>query len=128
MRDIRTFCGAKDKEPVEVVFTVSVNKRLAIFPRAAYDQMIAKLKALATPEAKALVAKFENYREVQETDQQNRVKLPQMQAEAFQLSGEVVVYGSGKYLEMVNKKTWFDQWSKDVEALAGLAGTMNEVF
>lgn len=105
---MRAASGAKEEETFDVVVSVSMEGRVGIYPLPHYEKILANLNASPEedPVGAELRRNYLNYMEVQNTDKQNRVRIPQLLAEKYKLKGEVVVMGSGEYLEVVNKNDW----------------------
>ncbi len=108
---LRALVGAGEEDKIEVVITVTAQQRLGVYPRHIFMN---KIKALeqAPPsdrEAEELRITLYNNMDEQCLDKQNRFRIPAAYAHAFKLSGEVIVTGSGSFLEVVNKDQWQEQ-------------------
>lgn len=116
--EMRSFAGVAAEGSFEVVISVSMEGRVGIFPRPVYDRILENLEK--APKEDALAAELRrsylNYMDIQNTDKQNRVRIPQLLADYYRLEGEVVLMGSGEYLEVVNK----DDWRMHLEARAAM--------
>ena len=105
---LRELAGVSEDDPLDVVVTITMNGHLGVYPRRVFTEMFEKLEQ-APPEdldAADLRLAYLNYMDEQSLDKQNRFRVPQMHAEAFGLSGEVVVMGSERFLEVVSKAKW----------------------
>jgi DNA-binding transcriptional regulator/RsmH inhibitor MraZ len=111
MSALREMTGVTGDEPLEIVVTITMQNRLGVYPKAIFDKMIAQLDNLAPTnmDAADLRLTYLNYMDEQVLDKQNRFRIPPMHAELFDLNGEVVVVGSGEFLEVTNKKVWMEQ-------------------
>lgn len=116
MGPFRKLGGQKDKEAVEVTICVTPQRRLGVYPRRVFDQMIDDLEELALEdhEIYKLRTAYLNHMEEQSLDKQNRFKIPSMLADAFDLKGEVVLMGSGEMVEVVSREEWKRQLSENV--------------
>lgn len=115
---MRRMAGAGEGEALEVAITVTLEMRIAIFPMPHFQKIMANLDN--APKDDALAAELRrhylNYLDVQVTDKQNRVRVSGLLAAKYRLAGEVVVMGSGEYLEVVSK----EDWEMHLEARAAL--------
>lgn len=108
---LRELAGVSDEDPLDVVITITAQQRLGVFPRAQFIRLLENLEAAPQDDQDVIDLKttLMNYMDEQSLDKQNRIRIPAMHAEAFGLTGEVVVMGSGEYLEVVSKETWKSQ-------------------
>ncbi len=108
---LRELAGIGATDPLEVVISVTHRNRLGIFPRPRFESLIAAAEEAQEEslEAEELLATYLNYMDEQTLDKQNRIRVPAMHAELFNLSEKVVVMGSGDYIEVVSPENWKDQ-------------------
>jgi division/cell wall cluster transcriptional repressor MraZ len=108
MREIE---GVSEEEPLEIVITITAQQRLGIYPRKTFMKLLDSLETAPPddPDVLDLKTTILNYMDEQSLDKQNRIRVPAMHAEVFGLTGEVVLMGSGEYLEVVSKETWKSQ-------------------
>ena len=116
---LRELAGTQGEDPVEVVITITVDERLGVFPKKYFTEHLAMLKKAAEFDRSAALIrrKYLNQMDEQSLDKQNRFRIPQMLAEYFGLNGEVVVVGSGEYLEVMSRERWKKQMDEDVPKL-----------
>lgn len=115
---MRQMAGVDGNDPLEVAVTVTLEDRVAIFPKPHFQMIMANLDR--APKEDTIVAELRrhylNYLDEQITDKQNRVRINSLLARKYRLAGEVVVMGSGEYLEVVSK----EDWERHLEARAAL--------
>ncbi len=105
---LRELSGIEEKEQIEVVVTVTAQQRLGVYPRRLFMEMIERLEQAAHDDQDVADLRITllNNMDEQCLDKQNRFRVPAAYAHAFKLSGEVIVLGSGEFLEVVNKEVW----------------------
>jgi division/cell wall cluster transcriptional repressor MraZ len=115
----RELCGIKGNEPIEVVVSITPQKRIGVYPRRVFMEMIAELAGPAKTDRE--VYKLRNaylqYMDEQSLDKQNRVRIPGILAEAFDLKGEVVAMGAGDMFEVITKDAWKSQLLADADRM-----------
>ncbi|CAN5409015.1 hypothetical protein BH09SUM1_BH09SUM1_12090 [soil metagenome] len=108
---LKELAGVTGDGPLDVVVTMTKNFRVGIYPRQDFMRIIEKLEqdSKTSDDAEELLTTYLNYMEQETLDKQNRVKIPQALSDALDLTGEVIVMGSGKFIEVVNKSTYKEQ-------------------
>jgi MraZ protein len=106
------------KDSFEVVVSVGTEGRIGIYPVPYYQNLLSYLNAIPENDlvGQEVRRSHLNYMDMQSTDKQNRVRIPQLLADYYSLEGEVVVMGSGEFLEVVSK----DDWRMHLEARASM--------
>lgn len=105
---LRELSGSGEKQQIEVVITVTAQQRLGVYPRQLFMQMIERLEQAPAEDQDVADLRITllNNMDEQCLDKQNRFRVPAAYGRAFDLNGEVIVLGSGEFLEVVNKEAW----------------------
>ncbi len=119
MPSFRELAGSGEKESVEVIVCVTPDKRVGVFPRKVFMEMMEEMeKPAKVDRAIAKLRKaYLNHMDQQSLDKQNRIRIPAIMAEAFGLSGEVVVMGCGEFLEIVTREEWRRKLFEDTDTM-----------
>jgi DNA-binding transcriptional regulator/RsmH inhibitor MraZ len=121
---LRAMAGVGEEDDIQVVFTFSPRRTVAVYPQPAYDAMIDRLKSKQKsnpkPGLRKLIQAYVNYKDEQTLDKQNRVRVPQIHATVMKLSREVAIVGSEDHLEIMSMERFtelteqvlpiMDQW------------------
>lgn len=103
----RRLAGLGDEDPLQVIICATPQKRLGIFPPPVFEKRFSGLRNVRGKSA--LKRNYLNTMEEQSLDKQNRIRVPALLGELFGLKDDVVVMGSGDYLEVVSKDAWLEQ-------------------
>lgn len=108
------------RKSLDVIVAVNLSGRIAVFPKDVYERKLKSLEARQDPNSSVLLDLMLNYAEEQTLDKAGRFRVPPLLAEHRRLERDVVVYGSGDYLEIVNKVDWHADLKTKLEKLPEL--------
>lgn len=125
MKDLRENEGLGEGDDVKVVVTI-VKRRLGVFPKRVFDELMAKLSALPEKDpGHDFKAVLMNYMDEQSLDKLNRFRVPSMYAQLLNLVDDVVVMGSGSHLEVVNRGDWLQQAAEQMATMPKVSYYLN---
>ncbi len=129
LETFRELAGVGPKDPVEVIVSITPQQRLGVFPKKTFMEIIESLEepSKSNQELEALKLSYLNSMSEATLDKQNRFRIPAMLAEVFGLMGEVVVLGSGEYIEVVNKDTWKAQFLANMADMKSQSSVLKQV-
>jgi len=118
LEPLRELAGAKEGEDVEVCVGISDRGCLAVFPKPLAEETLGNVEGSAKVRQDFfnLLASTCNYLDDQVLDKQNRFRVSSLYSEEMGLTGEVVVMGSGWYLEVVSKAQWREILAKSLSS------------
>lgn len=110
--------AAQADEELTVVVGLGLEGTLCVWPKNVHEELIEWLaeKPEWDQTWRQVRATVEGSWEEQKLDKQNRIKIPSLLGRKLGLSGNVVVRGAGRHMEIIS----MDAWEKQVDALPGL--------
>lgn len=100
--------GFDEQSAVKFFITSKDGKRAEVHAMQDWEEIERKLAEIPdmNPAKKKYMDRVNYYGHTSETDSQARVLLPQLLREKARLTGDVLVIGKGKYLEVVNREDY----------------------